>query len=70
MFIGLQHRMTYKFHQFLTYNHVYEASDEAKDEMKLILQKLNLHHFSEINNINIKNIDGINFFVLKAIKVI
>ena len=58
MFIGLQHSMTYKFHQFLTYSHVYGASDEAKDEMKLILQKLDLHHFSEISNINIENIDG------------
>ena len=58
MFIGLQHSKTYNFHQFLIYSHVYGASDVAKDEMKLILQKFDLHHFSEISHVNIKNIHG------------
>ena len=58
MFIGLQESNTYNFHQFLTYSYVLGASDKAMDEMKLILQKLDLHHFPEIYNINVKSIDG------------
>ena len=58
MFIGLQESNTYNFHQFVTYSYVYGASDEAKDEMTLILQKLDLHHFPEIHSINFKSIDG------------
>ena len=58
MFIGLQQSNTYNFHQFVTYSYVYGASDEAKYEMTLILQKLDLHHFPVIYSINFKRIDG------------
>ena len=69
MFIGLQENITYNFHQFVTYSYVYGTSDKAKDEMKLILQKLDLHHFPELYNINIKSIDGTyQLFCSKHIK--
>ena len=58
MFIGLQQVKMYNFHQFLTYSHIYRTSDAALDEMKLILQKLNLLQLSKIRNINIKYIEG------------
>ena len=58
MFIGLQHNVTHEFHQFLTYSHIYGASDASKDEMKSILQNLYLLDFSKIKNINIKNVTG------------
>ena len=50
MFIGLQEKVTYKFHQLLTHNHIYETSSKAaKSQMILIMQKLHLLNFSEIN---------------------
>ena len=55
MFIGLQQNMTHEFHQFLTYSHIYGASDAA---MKSILQDVYLLNFSKIKNINIKNVTG------------
>ena len=58
IFIGLQQVKMYNFHQFLTYSHIYRTSDAALDEMKLILQKLNLLQLSKIRNINIKYIEG------------
>ena len=58
MFIGLQQNVVHNFHQFLTYSHISGASDAAKDQMKLILQKLHFLNFLEIRNINIKNVRG------------
>ena len=58
IFIGLQQVKMYNFHQFLTYSHMYRTSDAALDEMKLILQKLNLLQLSKVRNINIKYIEG------------
>ena len=57
MFVGLQKNVTHCFyHQFATYFHIYGTSDIAKDQMKSVLQALNLYEFT---NMNIKNIDGI-----------
>jgi len=58
MFVGLQQTLTIDFNQFSTYSHIYGKSKETKDQIKLILQKLNLLHFSEIKCMNIKNITG------------
>ena len=56
MFAGLQQNVVYTVHQPSTYSHIYEASNAARDQMKLILLKLHLLNFFEIRNININNI--------------
>ena len=58
LFVNLQQNFTYNFHHLLIYSHIYGICDAPEDEMKLILKKLHLFHFSEIQNININNIEG------------
>ena len=58
LFVGLQQNFTYNFYQLSAYSHMCGVSNAAKDEMKLILQQLYLFHFSEIQDININNIEG------------
>ena len=58
LFVGLQQSLTYNFHQLSTYSHIYGKCGAAKNEMKLILEKLHSFHFSEIRNMSINNIVG------------
>ena len=58
MFLGLQQNETYRFDQYLTYTHMFGASDATKDQIKLILQKLHRLPFSAVKNININGIKG------------
>ena len=55
MFVGLQQNVTYDSHLCSVYSYSY-TSDAAKDKMKLILQKFNVHYFAR--NISIENMEG------------
>ena len=57
IFVGLQRKATFDFHQFLTYGHINWVSDVAKDQTT-ILQDFYLLNFSEIKNVSIKDIKG------------
>ena len=54
--IKLENNETCDFHQFLTYSHICKASGTVKNQLKLILQKLDSVWFSEIKNTNINKI--------------
>ena len=58
MFFGLQQSASYDFHNFLTYTYIRGATDRDQDTMKLILRRLHLLNFSEVKNIDIKNVKG------------
>ena len=70
LFFGLQQNVSFDFHQFSAYLHIYGTSDMARNQMKSILQKLNLHEIAKIKLILIVLKELFNYFVVRTIMMI